>query len=84
MTAKFIRVSREDEEDEMKVRSEFLKGILSSLVTKALKKKLGQEIKVGVGDVTVKIGETAQVHLEVDAEMPKNELKKLLMGKIGI
>ena len=84
MTAKFIRVSREDEEDEMRVRSDFLKGIISSLVTKTLKKKLGKEVKLELGALDVKIGEQAHVHLEIDAEMPREELGRLIREKVKI
>lgn len=65
--------------DEMNIVSKFTTGIVSKVVKVMLKKKLGCDIDIWLKEmkVTVTDGNT-HVHLDVDAELSKDELKKLL------
>lgn len=65
--------------DSMKIESKFMTGVISKLVNVALRKKLGYDIDIQLNEVntTVTDGKT-HVHLDVDAEISKEELVKLL------
>lgn len=65
--------------DEMKIVSGFTRGIVSKLVRMALRKKIGYDIDIQLNDIkaTVVDGKT-HVHLDVDAELEKEELVKIL------
>lgn len=67
----------------MKIVSGFLRGVISKIATVAIRKKLGCEVKIQVNGVeaTVVDGKT-HVHLDLDAEMEKEELLRLLK-KVG-
>ncbi len=64
--------------DEMKIRTGFLKGIISRIVSSVIKKKLGRKIKVTLNDLQIEIKDKALVHLDLDAEMTKEELEALM------
>lgn len=68
----------------MKIVSGFLRGIISKIATVTVRKKLGCEVKVQVNGVEAKVvdGKT-HVHLDLDAEMEKEELLRLLK-KVGL
>ena len=67
--------------DEMKLKlsSKLMKGIASKIITKALFKKTGFNVNVGLNDIEVRFldGDT-QIHLDVDLKMDKNEFIKLV------
>jgi len=65
--------------DEMKIESKFTTGIVSKLVSMAVSKKLGcnMDIQLNTVRTTVIDGKT-HIHLDVDAELGKDELNKLL------
>lgn len=65
--------------DEMKIVSGFTRGIISKLVRMALRKKIGYDIDIQLNNIkaTVVDGKT-HVHLDVDAELEKEELVKIL------
>lgn len=71
--------------DEMKITSKFTTGIISKLVGVFLKKKLGYKINIQLNEIKTTITEDGKthVHLDVDAELDKDELTKILKG-IGI
>ena len=70
--------------DEMKIGSKFTTGIISKLVSMVIRKKLGYEVELKLNEVnaTVIDGKT-HVHLDVDAELDKEELVKILTS-IGL
>ena len=70
--------------DEMKIVSKFTTNMISKLVKMVLRKKLGYNIDIQVNEIktTITDGKT-HVHLDVDAELEKDELVKILK-KIGL
>ena len=70
--------------DEMKIVSKFTTNMISKLVKMVLRKKLGYNIDIQVNEIktTITDGKT-HVHLDVDAELEKDELMKILK-KIGL
>lgn len=65
--------------DEMKIVSKFTTGVISKLLKFTLRKKLGYDIDIRLNEVTAKVdnGKT-HIHLDVDAELEKDELTKIL------
>lgn len=70
--------------DEMKIGSKFTTNIISKLITMVIRKKFGYEVELKLNEVnaTVIDGKT-HVHLDVDAELDKEELIKILKN-IGL
>lgn len=70
--------------DEMKIVSKFTTNMISKLVKMVLRKKLGYDIDIQLNEIktTIADGKT-HVHLDVDAELEKEELMKILK-KIGL
>ena len=70
--------------DEMKIVSKFTTNMISKLVKMVLRKKLGYNIDIQVNKKkpTITDGKT-HVHLDVDAELEKEELMNILK-KIGL
>lgn len=70
--------------DEMKIGSKFTTSIISKLAGLAIRKKFDYNIKLNLNEVnaTVVDGKT-HVHLDVDAELEKDELMKILKS-IGL
>lgn len=70
--------------DEMKIGSKFTTGIISKLAALAIRKKFDYDIKLNLNEVnaTVVDGKT-HIHLDVDAELEKDELTKILKN-IGL
>lgn len=68
----------------MKIGSKFTTGIISKLVSMVIRKKLGYDVQFKLNEVnaTVIDGKT-HVHLDVDAELSKEELNKIL-ASIGL
>lgn len=65
--------------DELKIVSGFTRGMLSKLVRMLLRKKLGYDINIQLNDVKATIiEEKAHVHLDMDADLSKEELTKIL------
>ncbi len=68
-----------EERDEITIQTEYMKGIVSKAITKALKKKLERDINVQLNELAVTdIDEKLRVHLSVDAEIGRSELESLL------
>lgn len=65
--------------DEMKIGSKFTTSIISKLVAMVIRKKFGYKVELKLNEVnaTVIDGKT-HVHLDVDAELDKEELMKIL------
>lgn len=70
--------------DEMKIVSKFTTNMISKLVKMVLRKRLGYDIDIQLNEIktTITDGKT-HVHLDVDAELEKDELVKILK-KIGL
>ncbi len=68
----------------MKIGSKFTTGIISKLVSMVIRKKFGYDVELKLNEVnaTVTDGKT-HVHLDVDAELSKEELMKIL-ASIGL
>lgn len=70
--------------DEMKIVSKFTTSMISKLLRMMLRKKLGYDVDIKLNEVTAKVdnGKT-NIHLDVDAELEKDELTKILKN-IGL
>lgn len=65
--------------DEMKIVTKFTRTVISKLVRITLRKRLGYDIDILLNEMNVTIIDgQAQVHLNVDAAMSKDELGKML------
>jgi ABC-type uncharacterized transport system auxiliary subunit len=70
--------------DEMKIVSKFTRGIISKVLKKVIKTKTGYEVNIQLNNVTTTISEgKTHVHLDVDAELERDELMKILKS-IGL
>lgn len=68
----------------MKIVTKFTRGLISKLLKMILQKKLGYDIGIQLNEMNVTINDgKAQVHLNVDAELNKDELTKILKS-IGL
>lgn len=65
--------------DELKVRSQFLKGIIQTIIKKAIKKSLGIDIQLMLGDFSVGIKD-GKILATVDAaiEAKTDDISKVL------
>lgn len=70
--------------DEMKIVSKFTRGIVSKLLEMLVHKKCGYDVDIQINEVTttIKDGKT-HLHLDVDAEIDKDELMTILKN-IGL
>ena len=70
--------------DEMKIGSKYMQGILTKVIHKVVKKKLGVDAELQFNDpITVTFdGEKAHLHLNADATLDKTDLDKLLKDLI--
>lgn len=70
--------------DEMKIGSKFTTNIISKLIAMVIRKKFGYEVELKLNEVNATvIDEKTHVHLDVDAELDKEELIKILKS-IGL
>ena len=67
--------------DEMRIESKFARSVISKLLRRVLRKKLGYDIDIWVNELhaTITDGKT-HLHMDVDAELDKEELMKILKG----
>ena len=67
--------------DEMNIISKFTTALVSKAAKVIIKKKLGVDMDIWLKEmkVTVNDGNT-HAHLDIDVELSKEELKKLLKG----
>lgn len=66
--------------DEMRISSKFMQNILSKLIKKVLSKNIGIEPDIQFeSPIELKIdGETAQIHLNITANVSTSDITKLL------
>lgn len=65
--------------DEMKIKSKFTTGLVSKIVERIVRKKLGCNVDIQLNEFrTTVIDEKTHMHLDVDLELNKYELNKLL------
>lgn len=68
----------------MKIESKFITGIVSKIANKVVRDKLGYNIDIQLNGLrTTVIDDKTHVHLDVDLELTKEELNKLLKS-IGV
>ena len=61
--------------DEMKIQSKFMTGLVSRIVKKVLRTKLGCEVDIQLNEFrTTVIDDKTHVHLDLDADLTKEEL----------
>lgn len=67
-----------------KIESKFITGIVSKIAKKVVRDKLGYHIDIQLNGLrTTVIDDKTHVHLDVDLELTKEELNKLLKS-IGV
>lgn len=65
--------------DEMIIRSKFMRGLLSRVVSKELRKKLGCDVKIHVDFLQIHTEDkTAKVRLDISGEIGTDDLSKLI------
>ena len=70
--------------DEMKIGSKFTTNIISKLVVMVIRKKFGYDIELKLNSINATVIDgITHVHLDVDAELEKDELTKILKN-IGL
>ena len=70
--------------DEMKLESKWIRGIVSKLIKKILRDKSGCNVDVQLNNFrTTVIDEKTHVHLDIELDLSKDEIDKLLKG-IGL
>ncbi len=71
--------------DEMKIESKFTTGIVSKIARKVVQEKLGYDVDIQLNGIrtTILDGKT-HIHLDLDVELSKEELGKLLKQSIGL
>lgn len=68
----------------MKIGSKFTTGIISKLVSMVIRKKFGYDVELKLNEVNATVTDgKMHVHLDVDAELSKEELMKIL-ASIGL
>lgn len=70
--------------DEMKIQSKWLTRLVSKYIMRYIKKQLGYDVHVDIGSVYVSVddGDMAHLHLEVNADVRKNDLEKFIDEKL--
>ena len=70
--------------DEMRIVSKFTKGIISKALKMVVNKKTGYNVDIQLNEITTTINDgKTHLHLDVDAELEKDELIKILKS-IGL
>ncbi|WP_290235353.1 MULTISPECIES: hypothetical protein [Bacteroides] len=65
--------------DEMNIISKFTTALVSKVAKVIIKKKLGVDMDIRLKEMKVTINDgTTHAHLDIDVELSKEELKKLL------
>lgn len=70
--------------DEVKIISKLMRGVISKILSRAINKNLGIRADLQIRKIEASINEEkAHIHLDIDADITKDELDKLL-GKYGL
>ena len=65
--------------DEMRIASKWMTSLVSKIINLVLHKKLGYDINVKLNEVrAVNDNEKLKVHLDVDCELTREELSKII------
>lgn len=65
--------------DEMKIVSKFTRGIASKILKTVIHKKTGYEVDIQLNEITTTISDgKTHLHVDIDAEINKDELMKIL------
>lgn len=68
--------------DMINIKNSFMKNIISTIITKMIKKN-GINLDLNLEGLWIKFEEDkAQIHLEIDGEMSKEELMRLVKDKM--
>lgn len=71
--------------DHMVIRTKFMKNLIAKIMRRTLRKKLGYEMEFDISDLEVTFDDgtgKAVVHLNANATMDKEELKKLIKDEM--
>lgn len=70
--------------DEVKIVTGFTRGIISKIIRTLIRKKTGVDPNIILNNIEISVCEgKTHVHLDVDAELSKEELTKIL-GILGL
>ena len=70
--------------DEMRIVSKFTRGIISKAVKMVVHKKTGYNVDIQLNEITTTINDgKTHLHLDVDTDLDKDELIKILKS-IGL
>lgn len=70
--------------DEVKIISKLMRGVISKILSRAINKNLGIRADLQIRKIEASINEEkVHIHLDIDADITKDELDKLL-GKYGL
>lgn len=65
--------------DEMRIVSKFTRGVVSKILKTVIHKKTGYDMDIQLNKITASVyDEKAHLHLDIDAELNKEELMKIL------
>ena len=68
--------------DEMNIVSKFMTGIVSKIIIKILKDKLGCDISIQLNEIKVKIDDgQAHIRLNAEADIDKSELIRIVNSR---
>lgn len=63
--------------DELKIKTKFMRGMLSKVIETAIRKKTGYKIKIQLNNINVSItDDVAHIHLDVEGDASIDEFKK--------
>ena len=64
--------------DELRIKTKFMRNMLSNILETVLRKKTGYKAKIQLNAIQVSIKEeVAHIHIDVNGEMNVNEFKKI-------
>ena len=73
--------------DELKFKTDFMRGLISKLIRRSLRKKFGCEVNIRIKQLEVTsindINDRYYVHMDVNGDIDIQELKKLLK-EVGV
>jgi hypothetical protein len=65
--------------DEMKITSKLMRGVVSKIIRKAIKNKLGADVKLDLNDFYISYDEKdAVIHVDANARLDKQNLEQIL------